>query len=511
MTEDPSLSRREMVERLGAGALGLAAAIPDRDRSRSDVRAALTTPEVRNACEIADAVRRGNGSAVDVMHRCLERIRAANGELNAFVHLDVEGAMATARRIDDQVRRGIDPGPLAGVPVGIKDLDDCAGMPTTQGSLFYKGGPPATVDSPYVTRLREAGAIPVGKTAVPEFGLHSITWSVAWGATRNPWDPTKSPGGSSGGSAAAVASGMVPLATGSDGGGSIRSPAAFTGLVGLKTSHGRIGREAVSDTTVQGCLSLTVRDTARFLDVAAGPTPFDRTSQSRPSVRYEQAIDTLDVAGLKVAWSDDLGYAPTEPECIEVAKAAAERLVRAAKLGWVDRRFEIPNAPAAWIASAAFRLRGNLELDGIWPEKIDQLSPRVRFRAATADQYSVADIARSTRARAEIERRSALFFGEVDLLMTPVTTVVSLPVEGPIPTEIAGRDARSTGAEAHLHFVNMAWLPAVSVPAGLSSQGFPIGLQIVCPRGRDDIALRLAHILEQTTPWPLLAPKYRLA
>jgi aspartyl-tRNA(Asn)/glutamyl-tRNA(Gln) amidotransferase subunit A len=196
------------------------------------------------------------------------------------VHLDAEGARRAAKAVDSAVAAGRDPGPLAGVPFGVKDLEHCAGMPTSYGSLLYKGRPPAASDSVPVARMRAAGAIPVGKTAAPEFGAVALTDTRAWGTTRNPWDPKRTPGGSSGGSAAAVASGMVPIATASDGGGSIRIPAAFSGLLGFKPSFGRIPHpdNQPSTTSVFGCLATTVADAARHLDVVAGPSDLDRFS-----------------------------------------------------------------------------------------------------------------------------------------------------------------------------------------------------------------------------------------
>src|SRR5450432_3769000 len=223
-----------------------------------------------SAIAAADAVKRGEQSAVSLTEQCLAAIEAANPELNAFVHLDAKGALAAAARIDARVAAGEDPGPLAGVPFGVKDLDDCAGMPTTHGSRWYLGLPPVEHDALHVARLRAAGAIPIGKTAAPEFGTFAFTASPALGVTRNPWNPERTPGGSSGGSAAAVSAGFVPFATASDGGGSTRTPAGFCGLVGLKCSYGRIpdaiaGRYA--QTAVPGALTTTVADSARLLDV----------------------------------------------------------------------------------------------------------------------------------------------------------------------------------------------------------------------------------------------------
>src|SRR5437868_11933786 len=224
---------------------------------------------MRSVIETAEAVRQGELKASEVLDECLARIQAGAAKLNAFVHVDPEGAALAASAVDAAVAQGRDPGPLAGVPFGVKDLEDCAGMPTSQGSLLYKGRPPVSEDSVHVSRLRAAGAVPVGKTAAPEFGVTAFTHTKAWGTTRNPWDVTRTPGGSSGGSAAAVAAGLVPFCTASDGGGSTRIPAAFTGLVGLKASYGRIPHEraALSETSCFGALTTTVRDAARHLDV----------------------------------------------------------------------------------------------------------------------------------------------------------------------------------------------------------------------------------------------------
>src|SRR5947208_10994168 len=189
--------------------------------------------------DAAEAVRKGERKATEVLDQHAAAITAADDKLNAFVHLDLDRAREAAEQIDARRARGEDPGPLAGVPFGVKDLEDCAGMPTSYGSLLFKCRPPVPEDSVHVGRLRGAGAVPIGKTAAPEFGVTAFTHTKAWGTTRNPWDPTRTPGGSSGGSAAAVAAGLVPFSTASDGGGSTRIPAAFTGLVGLKPSFGR--------------------------------------------------------------------------------------------------------------------------------------------------------------------------------------------------------------------------------------------------------------------------------
>src|SRR5438094_2386855 len=220
---------------------------------------------MRTVIETAEAVRAGEMKAVEVLDECLAAIDAHNAPLNAFVHLDPDLAHRAAEAVDEAVARGDDPGPLAGVPFGVKDLEHCEGMPTTFGSVPFADRGPEPRDDLNVARLRAAGAVPVGKTAAPEFGTLNFTKTKVSGVTRNPWDVSRTPGGSSGGSAAAVAAGIVPFATASDGGGSTRIPAAFSGLVGHKPSHGRIPQPAPmgNQTGVRGALTTTVADSAR--------------------------------------------------------------------------------------------------------------------------------------------------------------------------------------------------------------------------------------------------------
>src|SRR5688500_13432111 len=287
------------------------------------------------AIEIAESVRAGERKAMEVLDACLADVAAGNERLNAFVHLDEEQARAAAEAVDAAVARGGDPGPFAGVPFGVKDLDDCAGMPTSHGSLVFKGQPPAAADSIHVARLRAAGGVPIGKTAAPEFGTLNFTKTKAWGITRNPWALDRTPGGSSGGTAAAVAAGLIPCGTASDGGGSPRIPAASAGLGGMKPSHGRIPPPGPSgsQTAVYGLLTTTVAESARHLDVAAGPDERDRLSLPAPTLGYEAAIESFDVAGLRGRWSVDLGFVEhVDPEVATLAEAAARSLATAAQL-----------------------------------------------------------------------------------------------------------------------------------------------------------------------------------
>ena len=457
--------------------------------------------------EIAESVRRGERKAVEVLDECLDAIASGNERLNAFVHLAPDLAREAAERVDEAVARGDDPGPLAGVPFGVKDLEDCGGMPTSHGSLLFKDRGPVDEDSIHVARLRAAGAVPVGKTAAPEFGTVAFTSTKAWGVTRNPWNPERTPGGSSGGSAAAVAAGLVPFCTASDGGGSTRIPASFTGLVGVKASYGRIPNPnaAVSQTTSLGALTTTVADSARHLDVVAGPDDRDRLSLPAAGVSYEDAIERLDVRGLRAAWSVDLGFAAVDPEVAELTEAAARTLVDAAGLELVDRPVQLTDPVRTWMSAGAVDLWLDLEED-MWPERAQDLMGFVRRAFELTEPTTVRKFARAYKWRHRLEAECAAIFADVDVLLTPATAVPAFPAEGPMPLEIAGREVAPGMAVPFTMLANLCWNPAASVPAGLTSEQLPIGLQIMGRRHTDDVVLRLARIFEQAQPWPLHAP-----
>jgi aspartyl-tRNA(Asn)/glutamyl-tRNA(Gln) amidotransferase subunit A len=453
--------------------------------------------------DVARAVRSGTVSAVTMADRALAAIDAKNPALTAFVHVDADAALAAAHTIDRMIRDGSDPGPLAGVPFGVKDFEDCTGMPTRCGSLLAADTPPARNDSPPVARLRAAGAIPIGKTAMSEFGLDSATNTKAHGVTRNPWNLQHTPGGSSGGSAAAVSAGMVPFATAADGGGSTRGPAANCGLVGLKPTHGLIGAAAASDFGVHGALTCDVLSTARLLDVMAGPTPEDRTSMlAGRSVNYEALAGNLDIAGIRVAWTPDMGHAVVEPEVAAIAEEAARRLVRAANLQLQPALVRTVSAFDSWVNHTAALLRGGLELDGHWPARRDDLSDIVRTFFDGVDRITPRALALAARQRQRIEADMTQVFEEVDVVLSPTSACAPWAADGPYPTIIAGQDATKTGPDSMMMIANFCWLPAISVPAGFTSLGLPIGLQLMARRGNDDVVLRLARLLEIELDWP---------
>jgi aspartyl-tRNA(Asn)/glutamyl-tRNA(Gln) amidotransferase subunit A len=384
-------------------------------------------------------------------------------------------------------------------------------MPTSQGSLWFKGGPPADADAIHVSRFRAAGAVPVGKTAVPEFGTWAYTATKAWGVTRNPWDLTRTPGGSSGGSASAVAAGMVPFATASDGGGSTRTPAGFCGLVGHKPSFGRIpnpGSGAVAQLGVLGALATTVADAALLLDLASGPDRRDRRSLPAPTVRYADAIESLDVRGLRVAWSVDLGFALVDPEVASITREAVEVLVGAGDLRFVDAEVSFPDSLD--IYSKLGDVDTWIELpDGLWPERADELDPQLIAGYEKGDWLTVRKFATTFTRRNALERKLAALFDEIDVLVTPTAAIPAFPAKGPMPREIAGQPVHPAMAVPFAMLGNMWGGPAISVPAGLTASGLPVGLHIIGDQLRDDVVLRLARVLEEAQPWPRLSPRAR--
>ena len=458
---------------------------------------------MRSLIEIADGVRTGKLKATEVIEDGLRRIERGNARLNAFIRTNPELALRLAHDIDAKVARGEDPGPLAGVPLGVKDIENCIGFPITQGSWFLRNEAPCTTDSHHVARLRRAGAIPVGITAMSEFGMDSATYTKAYGATRNPWNPDMTPGGSSGGSAAAVAAGMVPLATGTDAGGSIREPAAFTNIIGLKAAHGRIAKmNGFANWSVHGALTRSVAETARYLDVAGGPD--DRDRQSLPAVpfSYERIIETLDVGGLRAVFSPDHGYAVVEPEVIELARDAANRLIRAAGLTELNRLFHPVNVYRHWGAIMLYNLEEDFTRQGILPDGFDMLSEQTkRSLKRIRDRRAEIDLKESWIKIYQLEQEMAEFFLEADLLLSPATACAPYPADSTIPELIDGRDASESGVEPFGVVANVCWNPSISIPAGFTAKGLPVGLQITARRHRDDILLRLARIYEKAYPW----------
>jgi aspartyl-tRNA(Asn)/glutamyl-tRNA(Gln) amidotransferase subunit A len=304
-----------------------------------------------------------------------------------------------------------------------------------------------------------------------------------------------------------VSAGLVPLCTGSDGGGSIRIPAAFCGLVGLKASYGRIPHEdnQPAQTTTYGAMVTTVADAARHLDVAGGPDDRDRTSLPPAGVTYEAAIETMPVAGLRAAWSSDLGFAVVDPEVEALAQEAAVGLIGAAGLVPVDKPVQLTDPTRLWSSNGILDLWTHLE-PGMWPERADELEYYNRGSARRSEVATAPQIARIALRRRRFQAEVAEYFRDVDVLLTPSTAVPAFAAEGPMPTQVNGVDVEAPMSVPFTMLANLSWAPAVSVPAGLTAAGLPVGLQIVGRRFADDVVLRLARLSELSRPWPRLAP-----
>ena len=327
--------------------------------------------------------------------------------------------------------------------------------------------------------------------------------------TRNPWKLARTPGGSSGGTAAAVSAGVMPFGTASDGGGSIRGPASSCGLPGLKPTYGRIPTFGVTrhaQNAVNFALATTVADTALLLDLTCGPDPRDRTSLPAAGISYSEVINHLDVAGLRATWAGDLGMVVVDPEVAQITRAASAALIAAAGLEHVQTDVSLEDYIRIYVAiEGADRF---VDLPDNWHDRLDELDPLVvqgwqRSRSITLPEFAMVE-----RERRILEMRMAEIFTHTDLLLTPTNACAPFAAEGPMPTMIGGRECHGGHAAMLTMLANIANLPSISLPAGITSEGLPIGLMVTAPRHREDICLRLARIWEQSSPWPRHAPRY---
>lgn len=440
-------------------------------------------------------------SPLELMEATLERIESTNPAINAFVDLRPEEALAEARAITEKIAAGKNVGPLAGIPLGVKDLEDTAGMVTSYGSIPFKDNM-VCHDSIQVARLKAAGAIVVGKTNTPEFGFTGFTKNRLHGITRNPWNLKKTPGGSSGGSAAAIAGGLVPLCTGSDAGGSIRIPSSYAGCFGLKPTFGRIPVGpapfvSYSTMAVMGPLTRCVRDAALYMDCTMGAHPADPFSLPTPAKSYLACIDDLP-EGLKIAFSPDLGYAVVQKEimaCVEKAVQAFEEMGHQVEL-WPGR---LPDTGDFWGALVATDIYA--QLNEVLEKERDQIG---RSLVAVLDQTTKMTVTQLTaiqQRRAELNACLEKLFGNFDLLLTPTMPTEAFAAEGPPPSEIDGQAIPRMGVVAFTYPLNFSGHPAASVPAGLTPNRLPAGLQIIAPRHRDDLVLQAAQAYEMARPW----------
>ncbi len=451
------------------------------------------------AHEMVERYRAKTLSPVEVLDEALRRIERLEPTLNAFQHLDPESARDAAQASEARWAKGEPQGALDGVPTTIKDLTLAKGWPTLYGSLTSDADQAEDEDAPCVARLREAGAVLLGKTTTPEFGWKGITDSALAGTTRNPWNPDHSPGGSSGGAAAALAAGIGPIAHGNDGGGSIRIPASFSGLFGIKPTFGRVPdypqTSPYATLVSNGPLARTVADAALMLNLLAQPDGRDWYAGEPSGADWRDGLDD-GVAGLRIAYCPDLGGA--EPE------AEVEALVRATTEAFADLGATIeepgpvfeplcPTFETYWKADYTYDLRD------IPAGKRDLIDPGLLALAEAGEAATLDDYYKAMVARAELGVTLNAFHESFDLLLTPTT---------PTPAPPADTVYHSQSYDRWRHAVpytlpfNLTGQPAASIPCGVTQAGLPVGLQIVGPRFAEALVLRAARAFEQARPFP---------
>ena len=450
-----------------------------------------------SATELVSLYRSRKVSPVEATRAVLDRIEKLNPVLNAFCFLDFSSSLKSAKQSEARWRKGEPKGLLDGVPVSIKDLIVTRGWPTLRGSKTVDPKGPWNDDAPSVARLREHGAVLLGKTTTPEFGWKGVTDSPLTGITRNPWNTKMTPGGSSGGGAAAVASGMGPLTVGTDGGGSIRIPCSFTGLFGIKPSFGRVPAWPLSpmgNVAHLGPMTRTVADAALMMNVLALPDTRDWTALPYDARDYRVGLEE-GVRGLRIAYSADLGYAKVDPEVGKlVAKAVRTFVDLGARVTNEDPGFEDcgPLFSAHWFPGAAQIVKNT------HPSKRRLMDKGLLETAKQGEKYSVGEYLACAQKRGALGVHMNRFHERYDLLVTPTL---------PLPAFAAGMEMRDvlkqkrwTDWTPFTYPFNLTQQPAASVPCGLTKKGLPVGLHIVGPRYADALVLRAARAFESVHP-----------
>ncbi len=455
--------------------------------------------------ELAALIADRQVSPVEITQLYFDRIERLDSRLNSYLTLTQDEAMQSARAAEDAVMRGDALGSLHGVPISIKDLQMTKGIRTTMGSLAYQEQIPAA-DSAVVERVKATGAVILGKTNTPEFGLLGANENRLGDECRNPWNTERTSGASSGGAGAAIAAGLCSLGTGGDGGGSIRIPASFCGIYGIKPTQGRVSSFSgvpstplVNITSQQGPMSRTVKDSAILLQALAGYDPRDASSLHAPAPDFIGALDT-DISGLRIAWSPDYGYAGVDAEVVEVSAAAARAFEG---MGCVvensDLALESP-FETWWVffCSNVFVTQGHL-LD----DPSDPLSWYGRMAIEDGRDYTTGDFIRAMGARDRMINQFADVFDDYDLLLSPTMATTAFPVQE-YPAEIAGKqnaNRKGWGFLPFTHPINTIGHPAASVPCGFSSDGMPIGLHIVGRKGDEATVIAASAAFERAMPW----------
>ena len=446
-------------------------------------------------------------SSVELTEMFLGRIEELNPILNAFLTVCGEEAVASARQADERIGRGDGGEPLLGIPVSIKDLEVTKGIRSTMGSLAYRDYVPK-IDSITSERVRRSGAVILGKTNTPEFGLLGTTENRLGDACRNPWNTDRTSGGSSGGAAAALVSGLCTLATGSDGGGSIRIPASFCGVYGIKPTLGRVakyggvGNASPNFTSQSGPLARNVRDAATLLQALAGYDSRDMTAMREEPPDFVAAVGQ-GVEGLRVAWSVDLGYAAVDAE---VARIAAEGARVFEDLGCVVEEPQISLQHPIEYFMTIFSTGAYVSYKDLYEQKRGLLTNYVRGNLALGESTTGEEFVKAMLAYQRVRSQADDIMEEYDLLLTPTMSVPAFQV-GQFPRVIDGQSVDPRlGYMPYTPVFNLTGQPAASVPCGFTEDGMPIGLHIVGRRGEEETVLRASAAFEEARPWAHLRP-----
>ena len=446
-------------------------------------------------------------SSVELTEMFLGRIEELNPILNAFLTVCGEEAVASARQADDRIGRGDGGGPLLGIPVSIKDLEVTKGIRSTMGSLAYRDYVPK-IDSITSERVRRSGAVILGKTNTPEFGLLGTTENRLGDACRNPWNTDRTSGGSSGGAAAALVAGLCTLATGSDGGGSIRIPASFCGVYGIKPTLGRVakyggvGNASPNFTSQSGPLARNVRDAATLLQALAGYDSRDMTAMREEPPDFVAAV-AQSLEGLRVAWSVDLGYAAVDAE---VARIAAEGARVFEDLGCVVEEPQISLQHPIEYFMTIFSTGAYVSYKDLYEQKRGLLTNYVRGNLALGESTTGEEFVKAMLAYQRVRSQADDIMEEYDLLLTPTMSVPAFQV-GQFPRVIDGQSVDPRlGYMPYTPVFNLTGQPAASVPCGFTEDGMPIGLHIVGRRGEEETVLRASAAFEEARPWAHLRP-----
>jgi amidase len=455
----------------------------------------------RPATELARLVRAKSISPVELLRAHLETIERLNPKINAICTLAADSAMAAAKRAERAVMAGDELGLLHGLPIGIKDVTPTAGIRTTFGSPLYADHVPSE-DAAVVTRIKQAGAIIVGKTNTPEFAAGANTVNRLFGATRNPWNLALSVGGSTGGGGAALAAGMVALAEGTDFGGSLRVPAAFCGVVGLRPTAGLVPRFPTplpwDVGTVHGPMARTAEDAALLLEAMIGDSPLTPIAVRAPWKSPATAVaQTRDLKNVRIGYAADIAGTGIDPEISDACRTATKRLVDYGAT--VDElEFSVADGRDAYLV-----LRGLTMVARFFEylNATERFEPNLKGNIQAGLKLTISDVAGAERKRAELWDRWRTLFERFDLLLTPTTPVSPFPVEQNYPDTIAGRKLTSyIDWIAPTFLVTLSSLPGASVPCGVTAAGLPIGLQIVGPRFVEPEILATAKVIQDTNP-----------